>query len=135
MFLVLAAVAVRQAVIHVRELTGRKIDQDTLEATNLKIVQFGASCSAADLDDALAVLHRITRSLGEFFTSCEVWLSPTLAAPPPLLGYLDSNDPALSARDWISRIMATCLIPPCSTKVGSRRCRCRCTGTRPDTHR
>jgi amidase len=107
-FLVLAAVAVRQAVMHVHELTGRLIDQDTLEATNLKIVQFAASCSAADLDNALGVLHRITRTLGEFFTSCDLWLSPTLAAPPPLLGYLNSNDPALSARDWISRIMATC---------------------------
>jgi amidase len=107
-FLVLAAVAVRQAVTHVQRVTARKIDQDTLEATNLKIFQFGESCSAADLADALGVLNRITLTLGEFFASCDIWLSPVLAAPPPLLGYLNGNDPALSARDWISRVMLTC---------------------------
>jgi amidase len=107
-FLVFAAVAVRQAVTHVQQVTGRKIDQDTLEATNLKIVQFGESCSASDLADAFGVLHRITFTLGTFFSSCDIWLSPVLTAPPPLLGYLNGNDPALSARDWIFRVMRTC---------------------------
>ncbi len=107
-FLEFAAAAVRQAVTAVQCNTGRAATRDTLEATTLKILEYGESRSAADLMDAFNILHRISRILGEFFASCDVWLSPTLAVPPPLLGYLNGDDPALSGLDWIVKTMTTC---------------------------
>ena len=107
-FLVFAAVAVRQMIAAIRAGTGRAANHENLEATTLKILEFGESCTAADLADAFAVLHRICRSLGEFFKSCDVWLSPVLAVPPPILGYLNGDDPALSGIEWISKIMKVC---------------------------
>jgi amidase len=107
-FLVLAAVAVRQMVAAIRQFTGRQANHDSLEATTLKILEFGESCTAADLAGAFDVLHRICRSLGAFFTSCDVWLSPVLAIPPPALGYLNGDDASLSGMEWISKIMTVC---------------------------
>lgn len=107
-FMVFSAVAVRQMVSAIQHATGRVANHDSLEATTLKILEYGASCSAADLVEAFAVLQRLCRSLGQFFTSCDVWLSPVLAMPPPILGYLNGNDPGLSGFEWIAKIMSAC---------------------------
>jgi amidase len=107
-FLELAAAAVRRVITAVQSATGRPANRDTLEATTLKILQYGESRTAADLLDAFDALHRISLSLGKFFLSCDVWLSPTATIPPPHLGYFNADDPALSAKDWIAKFLTAC---------------------------
>jgi amidase len=107
-FLELAAAAVRRVITAVQSATGRPANRDTLEATTLKILQYGESRTAADLLDAFDALHRISLSLGKFFLNCDVWLSPTATIPPPHLGYFNADDPALSAKDWIAKFLTAC---------------------------
>jgi amidase len=68
---------------------GRTVGPDTVEATTRAIIA-------------------LSRRLGHFFETCDVWLSPVLTTPPPLLGVLDANDESLDARAWIRKIMDTC---------------------------
>lgn len=48
---------------------------------------------AADLARAITVIHMAGRALGRLMTQFDVLLSPTLAAPPPPLGHLDTSLP------------------------------------------
>jgi len=44
-----------------------------------------------------------------FFRSYDVLVTPTVATPPPLLGFLNQNDPGLNPRGWLNKLFA--LIP------------------------
>jgi amidase len=44
-----------------------------------------------------------------FFRSYDVLVTPTAATPPPLLGFLNQNDPSLDPRGWLNKLFA--LIP------------------------
>lgn len=107
-FLEFAAAAVLQMVTAGRRETGRPADHDTLEATTLRILEYAGSRSAAQFVETFDIMHRTSRVLGEFFTSCDVWLSPIMAFPPPVLGYLNANDPALSAFEWMFKVVTAC---------------------------
>jgi amidase len=107
-FLEFAAAAARRVITAVQRGTGRPANRDTLEATTLKLLEYGESRTVADLLDAFDTLHRISLCLGNFFATCDIWLSPTSAISPPHLGYFNADDPALSARDWIARILQAC---------------------------
>lgn len=48
----------------------------------------GRSLSAVELTDALAARDAISRAAGHFFGELDVLLTPTQAAPPPLIGAL-----------------------------------------------
>jgi amidase len=107
-FLEFAAAAVRQMIAAARRETGRPANHDTLEATTLKILEYAESRSAAQFVETFDIMHRTSRILGEFFTSCDVWLSPIMAVPPPLLGVLNADDPSLSAFEWMLKVVTAC---------------------------
>lgn len=107
-FAVVSAVSIKKAVDDVKRLTSRNPSRYMLEATTLRALEYAESLSAVDLMNALEVLNRICRSLGEFFTSCDVWLSPVLATAPPFLGHLDANDERLSSAEWTHKIIMAC---------------------------
>ena len=107
-FLEFAAAAVRQRLTAGRRETGRPANHDTLEATTLKILEYAESRSAAEFVDTFDIMHRTARSLGEFFTSCDIWLSPIMKFPPPVLGYLNADDPDLSAFEWMFKVVSAC---------------------------
>ena len=107
-FLEFAAAAVRQMVAAAREETGRPANHDTLEATTLRILEYAESRSAAQFVETFDLMHRTSRILGEFFTTCDVWLSPIMAFPPPVLGLLNADDPNLSAFEWMLKVVMAC---------------------------
>jgi amidase len=107
-FLEFAAAAVRQMVVAARRETGRPANHDTLEATTLRILEYAESRSAAQFVETFDLMHRTSRILGEFFTSCDVWLSPIMAFPPPVLGLLNADDPNLSAFEWMLKVVTAC---------------------------
>ena len=104
-FLEFAAAAVRQMVAAARQETGRPANHDTLEATTLRILEYAESRSAAQFVETFDLMHRTSRILGEFFTTCDVWLSPIMAFPPPVLGLLNADDPNLSAFEWMLKVV------------------------------
>lgn len=107
-FLEFAGAAVRQMVAAARRETGRPVNHDTLEATTLRILEYAESRSAAQFVETFDIMHRTSRILGEFFTTCDVWLSPVMAFPPPLLGLLNADDPNLSAFEWMLKVVTAC---------------------------
>lgn len=107
-FLEFASAAVRQMVRAAQKENGRAVNHDTLEATSLKILEYAESRSAAQFVETFDLLHRTSRILGEFFTTCDVWLSPIMAFPPPVLGVLNADDPNLSAFDWMLKVVTAC---------------------------
>ena len=104
-FLEFAGAAVRQMIAAGRAETGRPANHDTLEATTLKILEYAESRSAAQFVESFDLMHRTSRILGEFFTACDVWLSPIMAFPPPALGVLNADDASLSAFEWMFKVV------------------------------
>ena len=51
----------------------------------------GRKLSALDLMSALKKVNGVSRSFAAFFENHDIWLTPTMGALPPLLGYLDSS--------------------------------------------
>lgn len=88
---------------------GIDVGPDVLEAVTLACVEYGRRLTAIDLLRALQLCNTISRSVSAFFRSWDVLVTPTVAAPPPLLGTLNQNDPGLDPRGWLTRLFE--LIP------------------------
>lgn len=76
-------------------LTGRAPSQDQFEPLTWALAQQGRSNSASVYLAAVTVLQGLGRSVAQFLTKYDLWLTPTLAEPPVPLGTLDSpaDDP------------------------------------------
>lgn len=72
---------------------GRKAGPDDLEAINLLNVEAGRKVRGVDYAQARAKLHAASRALGEFMTSYDLILSPTMGLVPPPLGTLSLDQP------------------------------------------
>jgi amidase len=86
---------------------GRKVDDASTEAGTRALLEHGARLTAADLSDAIGRVNLLSRKLGRFFESCDVWLSPTVNAPSVRLGVLNQNAEGLDASEWCKRIFDT----------------------------
>jgi amidase len=98
-----AAAFVAKGVTDFQRVTGTLPTPTELEATTWKIFEQGRAMSALEFISGFDAINRISRALGRFFEMHDIWLSPTLSAPPPLLGYLDADDRSISARDFVNR--------------------------------
>ena len=76
------AIADRQAA------TGIAPSGDNLEGNNLWLLESGRALTAVDQLHALAELNTASRRFAGFFQDHDVWLTPTMATPPPPLGHL-----------------------------------------------
>ena len=73
---------------------GRQMTSDDFETLTMAMSHNAQKTSAIDYVAAQLDAFRIARALAEFFETCDVFLSPTLCAPPVKIGKLDtmSND-------------------------------------------
>ena len=71
-------------------LTGRKPSPDQVEPLTWALYQIGRGTTAADYLLAVTALQRIARDVARFFQDYDLWLTPTVAEPPPPLGTLDA---------------------------------------------
>jgi amidase len=80
--------------------TGREPDADELEPYTRALCDRGASLSAADFLLALETLRAYSRQVARFFEEFDVWLTPTVAQPPPRLGLMvgTATDPMAGTR-------------------------------------
>lgn len=74
-----------------------------IEPLTRAIAEKGLAMPAPDYIRALQSLQRETRRIAGFFESYDLWLTPTLATPPPRLGVFDSNITDVNL--WMQRLM------------------------------
>ncbi|HVW69622.1 MAG TPA: amidase family protein [Steroidobacteraceae bacterium] len=104
----IAAPVIAVAVKMVRQMTGREVTPQNFEATTRAILRHGAAMSAVDLAEAIGVANTVSRKLGRFFTSCDIWMTPVLSSPPLPLGVLNANEEGVDAAQWIRKLMDFC---------------------------
>jgi len=75
---------------------GRPMTQDDFEVLTLAMAHNAQAASATDYVAAELAAFQISRALAEFMSGCDVFLSPTLCAPPLRLGELNSMSADLS---------------------------------------
>jgi amidase len=68
---------------------GREPEEDELEPLTWALRRVGREIRAADYLLAVTALQRMAREVAGFFAHQDLWLSPTLAAPPVSLGTFD----------------------------------------------
>jgi len=73
--------------------TGRTPGADTLEGTTLAALEYGRTVSATALLDALEHANHLARTMGAFFSTYDVLLTPTLGRLPAELGRYDPHAP------------------------------------------
>lgn len=88
----------------VAEALDRTPSPDNLEAAIWQCYLHGKELSANDLLTALDDNNTISRDVGQFFTNYDVFLSPTIGTLPAKIGFLNANNPNLSAREWTEQI-------------------------------
>jgi len=69
--------------------TGQTPSAERFEPLTWALYEMGNRRRAADYLLAIQDLQRVTRQVAQFFVQYDVWLSPTLAEPPPALGSFD----------------------------------------------
>jgi amidase len=70
--------------------TGRRLTAESFEPLTWAMYEMGLGRTSADYLSAVEQLQRISRRVAGYFVSLDVWLTPTLAEPPPPLGTFDS---------------------------------------------
>lgn len=71
------------------QITGRTPAEEHFEPVTWKMYQHGLGMNGGKYLLAIQQLQKTARDFGQFFTSHDVWLTPTLAQPPVPLGYFD----------------------------------------------
>jgi amidase len=90
-------------------MRGVDLGPDVLEAVTLACVEYAQRLTALDVLHAQRLCNITNRTVGAFFRDYDVLVTPTVATPPPELGYLNQNDPTLDPRGWLDKNFA--LIP------------------------
>jgi amidase len=75
---------------------GRAMTENDFEVLTLASAQKAQNAVSTDYVSAQLDAFRISRTLAEFFGSCDVFLSPTLCAPPLRIGELNTMSQDLS---------------------------------------
>jgi len=83
-------------VLQAQQRFGRPMTSADFENLTLAMAHNAQQASATDYVAAQSAAYQISRALSEFMASCDVFLAPTLCAPPLRLGELNSTSQDLS---------------------------------------
>lgn len=97
--------------------TGREPDAADVEPFTWLAYKIGKRISASQYLLAVSLVQSISRQLAAFFADVDVWLVPTLNAPPLPLGTL-AIDPALSPEEMAARIFSYIGLTPVANSTG-----------------
>ncbi len=70
----------------------------------MELYEHGKSLTAMQMHDALANINTVSRQSGALFEKNDLFLTPTIAQPPLVLGTLNQNEVGVSAREWTRRV-------------------------------
>lgn len=94
-FLTLWAVGVTVQLDDASRKLGRPIAPDEIEVLTYALAELGRMMTGSAYVEAWAWIHRAARRMAEFWTTYDLWLTPTVTEPPPPLGTFASppDDP------------------------------------------
>jgi amidase len=72
-------------------MLGRTPSSENLEQNNIYLLETGRKISSNQLLTAVDNMNTIVRRFAQFFEQYDIWLTPTMAEPPPRHGHLDAN--------------------------------------------
>ncbi|MNF77794.1 6-aminohexanoate-cyclic-dimer hydrolase [compost metagenome] len=85
-------------------VTGRGIDESTLEPATLALYRLGQELSATELLGAMYQRNIVTRNMGQLFSNYDVLLTPTLPNAQPVIGQYNAGQETLDGRGWMARV-------------------------------
>lgn len=91
-FGVIWAVCAASPLAFYHKMTGNPPPKELVEPLSYALYQQGQKVSGADYELARQGMHRIARSILEFFTDIDAWISPTLGMPPVDLGSFPQSE-------------------------------------------
>jgi amidase len=94
-FLSIWAVGVTMELDEAAQILGRPIEPHEIEVLTYALAELGRMVSGPAYAAAWRWLHRASRRIAEFWTTYDLWLTPTVTEPPPPLGTFQSppDDP------------------------------------------
>jgi len=101
-----ACVGIQGNVNRLTKLTGEKLDEDTLEYSNLALLKHAELLKAAQVYEAQVNLLAISRTAEEFFSDWDVLITPTCLSVAPLLGKINGNRAETTAYDWADKVFS-----------------------------
>lgn len=113
------SVALADAVESIAQASGLEPSENTLEQVTLATYRQGREMPALDVARAISTMNRISRELGQFFTSWDVLLTPTVNTPALPLGTLDQNATDVGPADWLRRVLGVCSFAPLFNLTGT----------------
>ncbi len=75
----------------IARMTGQTPSTDNLEPLTLAYHEIGKRVGAGQYIQSKIVLNQVSRTMARFHQRYDLWLTPTLAAPPWEIGHLDIN--------------------------------------------
>ncbi len=90
---VIISTNLRAGLDQVERMRQQPVAPTEVEPNTWVFAEHGARLRAVDLANAITTVHMTGRVFGRLMTQFDVLLSPTMAAPPPQLGYLDTSQP------------------------------------------
>ena len=100
------------------DILGIKPGPEVLEATVLNCVEYARQLTVFDFFAAQQTCNVISRTVGAFFNDYDVLVTPTVAVPPPPLGYLNANDASLDMLGWLNKVLAVIPFTPLFNVTG-----------------
>jgi Asp-tRNA(Asn)/Glu-tRNA(Gln) amidotransferase A subunit family amidase len=95
---------------------GREPNAKDVEASTWAVYNRGLRVSGVAYAEAIAAAHAMGRKLAAFLSRYDVILSTTMPAPPPKLGYLDSNG---DVETFVERVNSYLSITPLHNATGT----------------
>lgn len=86
-------------------MLGRTPGPENLEAVTWSAVRHGREQKTAEIVGAQMLFNALSRRFAEFFGDYDILLTPTVSQPPPPLGAVNQNDPAIDAYDFTDRFL------------------------------
>ena len=90
-FITIWAAGVPWGVDAIGRLTGRQPSPDKFEPLTWALYEQGKQTLAGDYLLAVTALQQMSRTVAGFFERYDLWLTPTLASPPPRLRHFDAT--------------------------------------------
>ena len=86
------AVGATASLLSLAPLLGRELTEDDVEPGTWALAEWGNSASAVELASAQGKMAVVRRALAAWWEDYDLLITPTTAAPPPLLGQLVATD-------------------------------------------
>ena len=91
-FLSIWAVGVTMDLDEAARDLGRAIEKHEIELLTYAIGELGRMVTGPAYAEAWRWIHRASRRIAEFWTTYDLWLTPTVTEPPPPIGTFKSPD-------------------------------------------